>query len=279
MERKKIEEMFKLIGSRVTIRTGTSSRRSNAFTLNVTNDKKGEHFTITVHPKINEHSIVVQLLDYDDKLKQMLLYLKFPQITGEVWGRNGLQGGEVTKEFTEQRLLVGHDEMHWFVAGVTGAKNIREAFARLRPERVTVSMLNAGVKIKDRMKRKNKGFVRQGEWFFVPVDYHESKSDVIHKNERLIRPGGGKPHVAEEVIRKGGEAVFVNRTATVILTKEEYDKLHSDEKNRYRQQVRGAMVLARGKIKHSDHHTLELKTWHEVHVSTEAGVSSNAFID
>ena len=275
MERKKVEKMFELIGSRVTIRTGTNTRRVNGLVLNVTNDKKGEHFTITINPKIDENNIFVQMLDYDDKLKQMLLYLKFPQIINADWRGDG----EVSKEFTEQRLLVGHDEMHWFVAGVTNAKNIREAFERLRPERVTVSMLNAGVKVKNRMKRKNKGFVRQGEWFFVPVDYHESKSDIVFKNERLIRPGGGKPHVAEEIIRKGGETVYVNRAGDVILNLEEYQKVPANEKYKYRQQTRGAMVLARGKIKHSDHHTLELKTWHEVHVSTEAGVSSNAFID
>lgn len=280
MDRNNIKRSFEKMGARLTIRKGTAPtawRSGNvALRMNVANDRQGEHFTMTVHPKIDESDIVVQVLDYDSNLRQMLLFISSPRIS-DTWNK----GKGVTlidkRDRVNERLLVGRDEMHWFVAGVTVAKNIREAFALLRPQAVTVSMNRNGVKNKEWNKRKTKGFVRQGEWFFVPVNFQEDKTTVVHKNEP-IRRQGGKPHFVEEVVRFGGETIYTR--GDQILTSASFEKIPADERHFWRQQVRGARVLGRGKVKHPDHHTVILNGWHEIHLSTESGnISSNAFID
>lgn len=271
MERKWVEKQFENMGGRVTIRRGTVPMRpatrfspaASPMRLNVSKDKSGEHFTLTIASDVDERDIIIQVLDRDDKLRQMLLHMKYKD--------------------TNEKLLVGHDEMHWFVAGVTMSRTVKEAFSNLRPEAATVAMRRSGVKDKDWRKRKNKGFVRQGEWFFVPVHFKEDKFTVIHKNEPIRRPNGGTAHVVEEVVRRGGETVYTR--GDTILTKVEYDKIPDSDKVFYRQQSLGARVLGRGKVKHPDHHTVELDGWHEVHMSTErvsgrnGSMSFNAFLD
>jgi hypothetical protein len=207
MNRENVKAIFDKIGARVTIRKGISHRSVSGLTLNVSNDRKGEHFTLTVHPLIDESEINVQLLDYDNKLRQMLIFLSFPRLTQGRW--NEPTSIDKKEPVQSSRLLVGHDEMHWFVAGVTTSMTVKQAFERLRPAAVTVAMKKNGVKDKDWRKRKNKGFIRQGEWFFVPVHFEEGSQTIIHKNEPIRRPTGGKPHFVEEVVRFGGQAVFV----------------------------------------------------------------------
>jgi hypothetical protein len=276
MERERIIKYFEKIGARITIRKGTSPR-DGVVRMNVANDRKGEHFTLTIHPDIKDSEIEVQVLDYDKELRQMLLFLRYPRLIGRFEkGRQVFRRAD-NKETEDVRLLVGRDEMHWFVAGVTESKNIRQAFERLRPQAVSIAVRRNGVKTKDWRKRKTKGFVRQGEWFFVPVFFVEDeKTIVIHKNEP-IQKAGSKPHYVEEIVRFGGETVYTK--GDIILTEEQYKKTPADERYQYRQQMRGARVIGRGKVKHPDHHTIELKGWHEIHLSTEVGVTTNAFID
>jgi hypothetical protein len=165
------------------------------------------------------------------------------------------------------------------VAGVTNSKNIKEAFEKLRPAAVTVAMKKARVKTKNQMKRRNKGFVRQGEWFFVPVDFQINETTVIHKNEPISRPGGS-PHIIEELVRFGGNTIYIK--GDTILTENDYKRLKKENRVNslgFTQRVRGARVFARGKVKHRDHSTIELRGWHEVHLSNERGSSINAFID
>jgi hypothetical protein len=268
MDRKWLQKKFEEIGSRITIRTGTTIRNSNTpLRLNVAKDSKGEHFTLTIDKRIDEKIVEIQLLDMDKSLRHMLLMLKYPTIVPHPNPNIG---------FASERLIVGHDEMHWFVAGVTSSRNLKEAFERLRPQAVTIAMKNAKVKLKNQMRRKNKGFIRQGEWFFVPVHFEEDAHTVIHKNEPISRPRG-TPHFVEELVRFGGKVVYVR--GDQILTESQFKKLTKHEQIAFNQRMSGARVLARGKVKHRDHHTIELKGWHEVHLSTESGTSSNAFID
>lgn len=64
-----------------------------------------------------------------------------------------------------ERYLCGHDERHWFVAGVpNSAKTVREAILALRPEGAQQPRGR-----KHLFKRRTKSYVRQGEWFFTPV--------------------------------------------------------------------------------------------------------------
>jgi hypothetical protein len=281
MERNWLEKQFEKMGARITIRKGTSPR-GGILRLNVATDKQGEHFTLTIHPDIDDSEININVLDYDPKLRQMLLLVRSPRMN-QRWS-GGHMITERVKDFkhgdtTTERLLVGRDEMHWFVAGVTVAKNIREAFSLLRPKAVTVAMQQKGVKTKEWRKRKNKGFVRQGEWFFVPVHFEPDKNTIIHKNEPISRPTGGKPHYVAEVVRSGGETVYVKGDSIISVL--QYNKLKPFDRIGYTQRVSGARVLGRGKVKHPDHHTIELIGWHEIHLSTENNSNNtiNAFID
>lgn len=275
MERKWLEKQFEKMGGRITIRKGTSPN-GGILRMNVAVDRQGEHFTLTIHPDVDEKDIIIQCLDFDPKLKQMLLHIRTPKVTTIVdrVGKRLVERTEVTSplsrnpnDFHNEKLLVGRDEMHWFVAGVTVAKNIREAFSLLRPNAVTVAMNRSGVKSKDWRKRKNKGFIRQGEWFFVPVHFTEDKNTIIHKDEPIMRGGGGKPHYVEEIVRFGGEIVYTR--GSQILNESTWKKLPREEQAFYRQQVSNARVLVRGKVKHPDHHTVNLVGWHEIHLSNE----------
>jgi len=277
MNRDSVKEMFNKIGARVTIRKGVSNRVVNGLRINVAEDSKGEHFTMTIHPSIEESDVTIHLLDYDKHLRQMLLFVKFPNIVSNGWLKPVTIDRK--KPFDTARLLVGHDEMHWFVAGVTRSMTVKQAFESLRPDAVTVAMKKSGEKDKNWRKRKNKGFIRQGEWFFVPVHFVEGSQTIIHKNEPISRPTGGKPHFVEEIVRFGGENVYVNLKDQTILSPDQFKKIPTKERIFYGQRVMGATVLGRGKVKHPDHHTVELKSWHEIHLSREEGVSTNAFID
>jgi hypothetical protein len=284
------------MGSRITIRTGTSTASSDRpLTINVSKDRKGEHFTLTIHPLLDESKTVIQVLDTDKKLRQMLLnvvYWTIPEKpnkdnTRKYWTHPNYSSradSPISRKVVE-KLLVGHDEMHWFVAGVSGSKTIREAFARLKPSAVTVASRRSGVKNKNWFKRNTKGFLSQGEWFFVPVHFEENKLTVIHKNEPISRPGG-TPHIVEELVRQGGETVYSGPNQQIITAKEYAEKVAKDptQASFWRQRSRGARVLGRGKVKHPDHHTKILNGWHEIHLSNEfvgmRGTNSvNAFID
>ena len=86
------------------------------------------------------------------------------------------------------RFLCGHDERQWSVAAVPGsASSAREAMAALKPEVVRESQTCHKVKANRRNKRKNDGFIRWGEWSFVPCPDMEVNGLLALKNEPLRR--------------------------------------------------------------------------------------------
>jgi hypothetical protein len=85
------------------------------------------------------------------------------------------------------RFLCGHDERHWFVAAVpesAGVTTVAQAREALQP--VPVRQAAAGLRRRQRHRRRNPGFVRQGEWFFLPVR-GGLRPDVVLRNEPLRR--------------------------------------------------------------------------------------------
>src|SRR5215831_15309273 len=69
----------------------------------------------------------------------------------------------------KHRFLLGHDERHWFVAGIpesTPVSRVRDAKQALKPDLVQSS--ERGIRTKYRDRRSNAARIRQGEWFFVP---------------------------------------------------------------------------------------------------------------
>lgn len=86
MERQWLEKQFEKMGARITIRKGTSPRGA-VLRMNVSVDKGGEHFTLTIHPDVDDSEIHLQVLDYDPK-KDIRFYMKI--IFGKLMNFSGI---------------------------------------------------------------------------------------------------------------------------------------------------------------------------------------------
>lgn len=255
------------IGARLKVTQSKSVRWGpSTIRFNVGTDKQGEHFTLMVGEEVKD--VDVRILDVDPERAQLLLLV----VT------NPLDGQPV-----KEKLLLGHDERHWFVAGVPEkSRNIADAFQQLKPEAAKLSQQRAGVGGKSLDRRKNKGFVRQGEWFFVPVQFEPDKGTYIHKKEPIQRQGG-TPHFVEKCVRFGGKSVFLlGDKVYTPAQKEDYERKNGPAPFQSRQM--GARVFVTGKVTHKDHATIELQGWHEVHMSREPGrvqgrQSAQGFLD
>lgn len=76
----------------------------------------------------------------------------------------------------------------------------------LKPQPSRLAETRAGLRARERTRRRNAVSIRQGEWFFVPIPKMVVKPSLIYRNEP-IRRGGGKPHFVAELYRTGGEMV------------------------------------------------------------------------
>lgn len=137
---------------------------------------------------------------------------------------------------------------------------------------------------RDGNRRRNEAFVRQGEWFFVPVTFGVSERLVL-RNEPIAR-GGGKPHVCEELVRQGGELVYVSRRYPNGLTAGQYRKTLARRPELrgigWIPQRRNPSVFVRGRVRHADHATIVLDGWHQVLMNTETqsvAMRHVAFVD
>ena len=171
----------------------------------------------------------------------------------------------------KSKFLFGHDERHWFVAAIPeaarGVSGVPQAIVALQPDDVREAADR--VKPKDRRRRKNKAFVRQGEWFFVPEPGLRVAAFLVLHNEPLAR-SGGTAHVMEHAFRQGGETVYVNRAHPNGLSEAEYRALpEKQQRGSWQKMVRDAAVYAKGAIRHPDHATVVLPGWHRVLMNTE----------
>lgn len=244
-----LTKALQMIGARLKV---TQRRAGVPLRFNVGTDRQGEFFTLSV----NEESVDadVRVLAADQVLAQALIMV----VTKD-------ESGKPQKE----KLLLGHDERHWFVAGVPEkARNIKDAFRLLKPEAARLSQERAGVDGKKVDRRRNKGFIRQGEWFFVPVQFEPDKKTIVHKNEPIQRGPRSTPHVVEKLVRFGGQQVFILNGG--IYTREQKDAYIAANGNAYFQaRTQNATVFVTGKVSHKDHKTVCLQGWHEVHLSRE----------
>lgn len=259
-----LTEKFESIGARLRyFRSNVPT--SESYSLDVGRDRLGEHFTFT---EGNSRSGVilkrVEVLDAQKKDRHLLLMV------------NDTEG--------MKRYLCGHDERHWFVAPVSGgASTVFEAKEQLKPVVVQLVQERAGVKRKDLGKHKTKGWIRQGEWFFVPRPDFKPKAMEVIRNEPLRR-GVGKPHMAEYCCRYGGEVVYVNPTyAPNGITERQMRVLFKQnreaQKRGWRSMMRNSEVYVMGKIRHPDHKTTKLASWHQVIPSREDLGENVAFLD
>jgi hypothetical protein len=83
-----------------------------------------------------------------------------------------------------------------------------ETIDALKPEEVWESMREWDVPMDQRDLRCTAGFLRQGEWFFLPRPWMEVYEPYILRREP-IRRGAGKPHICERLHRKEGVEVYV----------------------------------------------------------------------
>jgi hypothetical protein len=239
--------------------------RTIDYTLDLARDKHGQIFELCA-PSDRLAGLDVQILQCGKAERHLLLLVK----TGE----------------TKDRFLCGHDEREWFVAAVPGnASNIVQAKLALQPDGVRSAAERAGISQRERIRRHNRAFLRQGEWFFVPIPGLHVNPKLVLKNEP-IRRGGGKPHMVEEVFRTGGERIHICNKHPNGVSEAEYQGILAANPKAsgwgWQQRVRNAGVYARGTVRHRDHATLTLHDWHQVLMNTESNtrqMANVAFID
>jgi hypothetical protein len=177
----------------------------------------------------------------------------------------------------EHHYLCGHDEQHWFVAAIPEASgpltSVAAAMEALKPPEVLEAQRRQGVKGKDRQRRKNAAYVRQGEWFFLPAPaLHVEKREVL-LNEPLSRGEGSKPHWAEFLYRRGGEAVYVCAQHPQGIRPDAYFEMIRARPRvkswNWRRMMRNPEAFVKGAISHPDHKTVHLHVWHKVVMNRE----------
>jgi hypothetical protein len=114
------------------------------------------------------------------------------------------------------------------VPEVPGIASVAAAMEALKPGLVRQRQNNLRIRPKNRNRRRNDAFIRQGEWFFIPSPNLNVDPKLVLQNEPLRR-GRGKPHVVEFLYRIGGETVYVSNGYPNGLTATQYGKLLSME--------------------------------------------------
>lgn len=273
MDANLIKLKFEKLGARAKIRPLTNNRRrtsSRPIVIDIGNDRRGEFFDIQAADNAD-----VEVLDVQPKDRHLLLMVR------QAPDRHGLPD-------IKDKFLCGHDERHWFVAGVPESapvSSVVTAKEALKPELVRDLERGKKGKRKKRHLRKTDIFHRQGEWFFVPATGVEADPQLVLENEPLRR-GGGKPHMCEFLYRVGGTTVYVCGQHPNGLTDKEKRTLlkrnPAAAKWNWRAMQRDPTVFVRGKVSHADHATICLHGWHRVAMNTEnqsRAMASVAFLD
>jgi hypothetical protein len=259
---------FARIGARLKVadRPSRRDRPSGGIALDVRSDRKGEFFEI-VRPAGAGAEVAV--LDVQPAERHLLLLVR--------------EGKDKSK------FLCGHDERHWFVAGIPESApvgTVRQAKEALKPAEVQTAQARERLKGKARNRRKNAAYVRQGEWFFLPVAGTAVDEKLVLRDEPLSRGNGGKPHWADFCYRTGGETVYVCSRHPSGVTESEYRVIlsgHAKAKGwGWRTMRRNPGVYVKGRVRHPDHATITLHGWHRVVMNTEGqskAMRNVAFLD
>jgi hypothetical protein len=265
-----LQKKFHRIGARLRAGDlGTQTFEKGTAVLNVLKDDDGgEVFHVFFDP---QDAPGISVLDMQPRDRHLLLMTR-------------------NAEGEKRKFLCGHDERHWFIAAIpelAPVGNVRQAKEALKPPEVQARQV--GLNSKERSRRKNAAYVRQGEWFFVPAEIGEPDPLLVLRDEPLVR-GRGKPHVAEFCFRLGGETVYVCAKYPNGVDGIEYARIRKmereakpvDRASGWRVMRREAQVYVRGRVKHPDHRTVYLSGWHRVHPNTERNARAMrhvAFLD
>jgi hypothetical protein len=265
-----LDRKFRRMGARVKVETldNRAARDGHRVSIDVRRDAEGEYFEVRLPGR---DAPTVDAIDVRPRQRHLLLLVK----DGD---RAGVE---------KQKFLCGHDERAWFVAAVpeaTGVADVRTAMEALRPPIVRQSLLQHRVKSRDRDRRRNAGYIRQGEWFFVPEPGLRPSGALVLRDEPLRR-GAGKPHRVQYLFRRGGDTVYVSRQHSDGLTEGQYRKFLQRNPNSpliFTVMRRDMEVYAKGRVSHADHRTIVLPGWHRVVLNTETqarAMRSVAFLD
>ena len=259
-----LKKKFGRMGARVKVREA-SGRGNDVAGIDIGSDRDGEFFDIRLG--LNER-VDYDVVDIRPRMRHLLLMAR--------------------RDTGKEKFLCGHDERHWFVCAVpgNGVVNVRGAMEALQPPEVRAAIAQKVRRPKNRLRRHNEAFIRQGEWFFIPVPQLVVNPNLIFRNEPISRGRGSKPHMCQYLYRTGGEIVMVCRRYPSGVTSEQYKHiLRSNPKAKgwdWRSMRRNAGVYVRGRIWHSDHQTIVLTDWHRVLMNTEnmaPGSRSVVFLD
>ena len=252
-----VKSKFARLGARAIMREprwlNRYLREPDPFAIDIARDRRGEYFDFRI-PR--EEDVDITVVDVQPCMRHLLLLVR--------------QRGR------KDKFLCGHDERHWFVAGVPGesVSTVITAIEALKPQVVRRAQSRKSLSFGERLSRRNAAFVRQGEWFFVPVPELVVDELSIVRNEPISRGGGGKPHMCEQVYRLGGTTVYVNPRYPRGVTEEQYRSLPERDPDAFswgdwEVRTRDAEVYARGRVWHRDHRTVRLAVWHRVLMNTE----------
>ena len=251
-----LERRSAAIGARVKVERARGAPR-----IDVGVDRRGEFFAL----RVSRDAEAVSVVDADRDDRSLLLLVR--------------DGGEKSK------FLCGFDERHWFVAAIpesaSGVGGVAAAKDALQPDAVRHAV--ARVRPRDRFRRRNVAYVRQGEWFFLPQWAVEVDDGAVLRDEPLTR-GLGKSHVLEYAFRRSGETVFVNAVHPTGISVAEFELLPPSQVRAggWREMVRDPELYAKGAVRHPDHNTIVLHGWHRVLTNTEHAARARrhvAFID
>lgn len=268
MDTNLLDIKFARMGARLKVADRPTRHRSMAgiISLDVRTDRKGEFFEIVKRP---EGEAEIAVLDVQPADRHLLLLVR--------------EGKDKSK------FLCGHDERHWFVAGIPESApvgTVQQAKEALKPTEVKTAQAHKGLKAKARSRRKNAAYVRQGEWFFLPVADMPVDEKLVLRDEPLTRGNRGKPHWAEFCYRTGGETVYVCSRHPQGVTEAQYKVILAGNPKAkrwgWRTMRRNPGVYVKGRIRHADHATITLPGWHRVLMNTEGqskAMRNVAFLD
>jgi hypothetical protein len=273
MDTNLLKTKFEKLGARAAIRPLVRNPWrpvAGPVVIDIGHDRQGEFFDIQADATAD-----VQVLDVQPRDRHLLLMVR------QAADRPGLPD-------IKDKFLCGHDERHWFVAGVpekAPVSTVVTAKEALKPDAVRSREQGKKGKRRKRLRRKTDVFIRQGEWFFIPAPDLLVNQKMVLTSEPISR-GRGKPHMCEELYRDGGTTVHVCRRHPNGLTAEEYRKVlkKTPEASKWgwRTMARNPVVYVRGKVWHPDHATIRLDGWHRVEMNTEnrsRAMAAVAFLD
>lgn len=255
MDTQLLNKKFERIGARLKVVDRPRGWRATTslLTLDIGEDRRGEFFEMTPQTGIDPD---VDVLDVQPTNRHLLLLVR--------------------EDDAKNKYLCGHDERHWFVAGIPESApvgTVRQAMEALQPIDVRRAVARKRVSGKSRNRRKNAAFIRQGEWFFLPVANAVVNESLVLTNEPLSRGIGSKPHWVDFCYRTGGELVYVCDRHRMGVSERKYRAILSRNSKAktwgWRTMTRNPGVFVRGRVRHPDHATITLNGWHRVVMNTE----------